>query len=163
MTRSGVVALLAATLFAGACTSSGSPPSSDATTPDDPCSLLPEGRVGATLRGAVTQVRELTAEDFISPPPRGRVVCAYETNTHFGQLSVSVQPITRSEYEARIAERDPTNTRRVAHLGDDAVFTGCGVLSIYSKGRVLQLAIQFADCNALRQLVSLARVALQRL
>jgi hypothetical protein len=92
------------------------------------------------------------------------VVCAYETNTHFGQLSVSVQPMTRSEYEARIAERDPTNTRRVAHLGDDAVFTGCGVLSVYSEGRVLQLGIQkYADCGALRQLVALARVALQRL
>lgn len=163
MTRSGIIAVLAAALLAGACTSSGPPPSSHATRSADPCSLLPEGRVGATLRGAVTQVRELTAEDFVIPPPRGGVACAYETNTHFGQLSVSVQPMTRSEFEARIAERDPANTRQVAHLGDDAVFHGCGGLSIYSKGRVLQLVLQFADCSAQHELVSLARVALQRL
>jgi hypothetical protein len=129
----------------------------------DPCSLLPEGLVGSTLLGTVTQVRALTADDFVSPPPDGTVVCAYETDGRYGQLLVEVQPMGRNEYDARYVERDPANTRKVPNVGEDARFSGCGDLSVYSNGRVLGLGIQFSDCRVLPQLVSLARVAIRRL
>lgn len=57
----------------------------------------------------------------------------------------------------------PINTRKVANVGEDARFSGCGGLTVYLKGHVIQLGVQFADCSALRQLVSLARVALRQL
>jgi hypothetical protein len=53
------------------------------------------------------------------------------------------------EYQARIASRDPENTRQVPGFAEGAVFTGCGELSVYSEGRVLQLGVQYADCGVL--------------
>jgi len=115
------------------------------------------------LPGAVTQVRELAAADFMSPPPSDSVSCAYETNGRYGQLTVSTWPMSRSAYEARYVTRDPVNTRSVPNLGEDARFSTCGNLAVNANGRVLQLAIQFADCNAVRRLASLGRVALRQL
>ncbi len=69
----------------------------------------------------------------------------------------------RSEYDAQYVERDPINTHKVASLGEDARYSGCGGLTVYFGGRVLQLGIQFADCDSLRRLVSLAQMALRRL
>ena len=129
----------------------------------DPCSLLSKGLVETTVSGAVGTVRELTPDDFLSPPPSGFVACAYSTDTRYGQVLVSVQPSGRDDYEAQYVERDPTNTREVPNLGEDARFSVCGSLSVFSNGRVLQLGIQFADCKALPRLVSLAQVAIRRL
>jgi hypothetical protein len=67
------------------------------------------------------------------------------------------------EYQARIASRDSENTRQVPALAEGAVFTGCGELSVYSEGRLLQLGVQYADCDVLRQLIWLARIALRRM
>jgi hypothetical protein len=53
------------------------------------------------------------------------------------------------EYQARIASRDPENTRQVPGFAEGAVFTGCAELSVYSEGRVLQLGVQYADCGVL--------------
>jgi hypothetical protein len=128
-----------------------------------PCSLVSEGLVGATLPGTVTGVRELAADDFLSPPVGGFVACAYETNSRYGELTMVVEPMERNQYEARYVERDPANTRKVPNVGEAAGFSGCGSLSAYSNQRVLLINIQFADCDALHQLLSLARVALRRL
>jgi hypothetical protein len=108
-------------------------------------------------------VRQLTDNDFISPPPVGVAACAYETNTRYGQLLVAVQSMGRSEYDAQYVERDPINTRKVPNLGEDARFSGCGDLNVYTEGRVLGLSIQYADCKVAPRLASLARVGLRRL
>jgi hypothetical protein len=91
------------------------------------------------------------------PPSVGTVACAYDTGDRYGQLIVSVRPMTLDEYQARFESRDPEN------LAEGAVFIGCGELSVYSEGRVLQLGFQFADCAVLRKLISLGRFALRRL
>jgi hypothetical protein len=108
-------------------------------------------------------VHVLTADDFVSPPPDGTVVCAYENNSRYGQLIVQVQPMGKAEYEARYVKRDPANTRKVPDLGEDARFGGCGDFSVYSGGLFLGLGIQYSDCRAVGSLVSLARAALSRL
>lgn len=97
------------------------------------------------------------------PPPVGTVACAYDTGDRYGQLIVSVRLMTLDEYQARFESRDPENTRQVPDLAEGAAFTGCGELSVYSEGRVLQLGVQFADCAVLRKLISLGRFALRRL
>jgi len=180
MRRAAPIAVLAACLLSGACTSTssssaspGSSSRSSASTPEpatpvapnviDPCSLLPGGLVGRTLPGSVTKVRELSADEFASPPPAGTAVCAYETNGRSGELLVGIRPMGRKQYDALFVERDRANTRRVRNVGEDARYSGCGGLSVYANGRVLQVGIQFADCNALGRLVTLARVALRRL
>ena len=129
----------------------------------DACSLLPRSLVESTLPGAVTRVRALSADDFMSPPPGDSVACAYETNGRYGQLIVATWSMSRSAYQARYVTRDPVNTRKVHNVGDDARFFACGALDIYMDGRVLALGIRFADCNAVRRLVSLGRVALRQL
>jgi hypothetical protein len=108
-------------------------------------------------------VRELAADDFLSPPVGGFVACAYETNGRYGELTMAVEPMERNQYEARYVERDAANTRKVLNVGEAAGFSGCGSLSVYSNSQVLLIGIQFADCDALHHLVSLARAALQRL
>jgi hypothetical protein len=108
-------------------------------------------------------MRELAADDFLSPPVGGFVACAYETNSRYGELTMVVEPMERNQYEARYVERDPVNTRKVPNVGEAAGFSGCGSLSVYSNSQVLLIGIRFADCDALHQLVSLARVALRRL
>lgn len=113
MTRAALIVVLAAAFLAGACTSTSSPSSgpspteADETRSLDPCSLLSQGLVGTTLPGAVTQVRELTADDFPIPPPLGRVLCAYQTNGRYGQLILSTEPMGRNEYEVLYVRRDP--------------------------------------------------------
>jgi hypothetical protein len=98
-----------------------------------PCSLVSAGLVGATLPGTVTGMRELAADDFLSPPVGGFVACAYETNSRFGELTMVVEPMERNQYEARYVERDPANTRKVPNVGEAAGFSGCGSLSVYSN------------------------------
>jgi len=168
--RASLIAVLAASIFAGACTSTSAHPSGisptggDATTSIDPCSLLPRALVAATLPGAVTQVRKLTADNFLSPPPSDRVACAYETNGRLGQLIVSTEPMGRSEYEARYITRNLFKTSKVANVGEDARLSGCQDLTVYSNGRVLQLGFQFlGNRGACRALVSLGRAALRQL
>ena len=168
MPRAYLIAVLVAAVSVGACTSAGpssvgpSPTGAGGTTPLDACSLLPRSLVDSTLPGAVTRVRALSANDFMSPPPGDSVACAYETSGRFGQLIVSTEPMGRSEYEARYVTRDPVNTSPVPNIGEDARFSACGGLDIYMNGRVLSLGIQFADCGALPLLISLGRVALQQ-
>jgi hypothetical protein len=160
--------LAAAFLLAGACTSTPSPSGGVSSTAADgrklvdPCSLLSRGQVEATLPGDVTQVRELAPDDFHSPPSGDFVGCAYETDGRYGELVVATESMPRPEYQDRYVD-DPLNTRNVSHVGEDARFSACGGLSVYSDGDVLHLGIQFADCGALRHLVPLARAALPHL
>jgi hypothetical protein len=143
-----------------------SPTAPEAARQLDACSLLPEALVGTKLRGAVTNIRRLTRADFISPPPGAFAACAYETNSDYGQLIVWVQPMDRREYEIRYVERATVNTRKVANVGEDARLDGCGGLTVYSKGRILQLGIQYGGraCGSLKRVLpSLARFALRRL
>ena len=170
MPRAFLIAVLAAATFAGACTSTStpsggpSPTGAGGTTPLDACSLLPRSLVESTLPGAVTRVRQLSADDFMSPPPGDSVACAYETNGRYGQLILSAEPMGRNEYEVRYVRRDPFNTRKVANVGEDARLSGCGDLTVYLKGRVLQLGFQFlGNRGACRALVSLGRAALRQL
>ena len=128
----------------------------------DACSLLPRSLVESTLPGAVTRVRALSADDFMSPPPGDSVACAYETSGRFGQLIVSTEPMARSEYDARYITRNLFNTSKVANVGEDARLSGCQDLTVYSNGRVLQLGFQFlGNRGACRALVSLGRAALR--
>jgi hypothetical protein len=100
--------VLAATLSCAACTST-KPARSMPTTSEapshatkarlQPCSLVSKGLVEATLPGTVTRARKLAAHDFLSPPPRGFVSCAYETDSRYGQLTVSLWPMARAAYE----------------------------------------------------------------
>lgn len=129
----------------------------------DPCALLSRAFVTKTLGTDVTEVRELGAENFHSPPPPDSVTCAYETTSaHFGQLIVGVQPMTHAEYRSVFVERDPVNVGTPVHVGEEAYFD-CGSVIAYSQGRVLQVGVQYADCDARRELVTLARVALAAL
>jgi len=136
--RISLIAVLAAALFAGACTSTStlsgapSPTGAGGTTSLDACSLLPRSLVESTLPGAVTQVRELAAADFMNPLPSDGVSCAYVTNGHYGQLTVSTWPMSRSAYEARYVTRDPVNTRSVPNLGEEARFSTFGNLAVYA-------------------------------
>lgn len=128
-----------------------------------PCSLLTRGEVGDALQARVTDVRELTAEDFPIPPPEPIFACAYETGSRFGRLSVVVESMDRGDYVDRYVNRDPADTARVTDVGEDATFHGCADLAVYSGGRVLEIGIQYADCDALPRLVSLALTSLGRL
>jgi hypothetical protein len=160
------VVVLAAALLSSGCTWAGSssttlsPTTSPTLNALDPCALLSGDRVGARLGTRVNQVRELGAENFPRPPSKHFVACAYETDGRYGQLILWVQPMGHAEYEARFVNRDPPDARKVHNVGDDARFSGCGSLNVYTNGRVLGLGIQFADCRALSRLVSLARIAL---
>jgi hypothetical protein len=169
MHRKLPIALLVAGLTA-ACTSTGS--SSEETLPTAPvaghvnaCSILPETIVASKIGGRVTEVSRLTRANFISPPPGEFAACAYRTSGRYGELILWVQPMGREQYEARFAHRD-TPTTKVPGLGEDALFHGCGGLTVYSGGRILQLGVQYGvgPCGALeRSLVSLARVGLRNL
>jgi hypothetical protein len=158
------MSIVAAMLLMGACTWGRQERPPVPTEPESgACSLLSKDQVQAAFGNPVAGVRELSQQDFIVPLPAGFAACAYETGDRYGRLTVSVRPITLHEYEARIASRDPENTREVPGLGEDAAYTVCGELSIYAGGRLLQFGVQYADCAILGPLVSLARVAVPRL
>jgi hypothetical protein len=41
----------------------------------------------------------------------------------------------RAEYDTRYVSREPANTRRVRNVGEDARFSGCADLNVYSNER----------------------------
>jgi hypothetical protein len=167
MKGAALITALAATLVIGACTG-GAPRDGASSTgtsgalPLDACGLLPRSVVDATLPGNVTLVRKLTADDFMVAPPPDSRSCAYETDGGYGELIVTTQPINARQYELRFAEGDPYLARKVPDLGEEARLSGCGGLSIYTNGRLLQLGIQYERSNACPRLISLGRAALQQ-
>jgi hypothetical protein len=119
--------------------------------------------VEVTVPGNVTGVRELTANDFPIAPPGDSSSCAYDTDGGYGELVVTTQPITARQYQARFGHLDPYLARPVRNLGEEALLSGCGGLSIYTNGRLLHLGIQYERSNACPRLISLGRAALQQL
>jgi hypothetical protein len=101
--------------------------------------------------------------DFIRAPGRGSAACSYQTGEPYGALVLFTQPMNRKVFNRKFAERDPANTRKVNGVGEDALFYACGDLTVYADRRLVQLSVQFASCDLIPPLRSLANSFLDRL
>jgi hypothetical protein len=113
------------------------------------------------MEGEITEVRQLTRENFISPPRKPFAACAHETKGRFGELISQVQPITRGEYRRRFLTREDFSL--VHNVGEPAGSSGCGGLAVYDSGVLVEIGVQKAGLRCPTGLVSLARVVLRRL
>ena len=127
------------------------------------CPLLTEAEIGRALDAEVSRVRPMKTTDFIQAPGKGSAACSYQTGEPYGALVLFTQPMNRKAFDRKFAERDPANTRNVSGVGENAVFYACGDSAVYADGRLVQLSVQFASCDLIPPLRSLATSVLDRL
>ena len=123
----------------------------------DPCSALPAARVEAAVRAELTEVEILEPSQFHSPPPSGLVSCAYRSESRYGDLLVSIEPMTRRAFEEGWGRQGAV--REEVEVGEVAYFD-CGSVGTFEGGVAVHVGIQYADCGARRMLVALTREAL---
>lgn len=132
----------------------------------DPCALFDTADINLRLHTVVTDVRQLGREDFKAPHlvPADYQACSYDTGPHLGQLIVATQPMTSQEFDRRFVTPGAGDIiERVNGVGERAVFDGCGQLAVFDNGLALTLGVQYADCDVIDGLRSLAILALNRL
>jgi hypothetical protein len=143
--------------------------------PDNPCDLLTAAGLADVTGLEVTSIHRVASiHKVVSAQLQGRepepgMICSFETNSHFGAISIAVPPRSerRSElyWEARSKyfETFPGSAQHIEGLGIDAWLAGgAGLRVLVRENEYLMLSTQRYQRQSRELLVDIARAILRR-
>jgi hypothetical protein len=152
------VAALAVFFCLGACTSGD--PGDVPSLPADPCALLSDQDVEATMGAPVIRSEPVPPEQMIVP---GASICDYQTRGPYGTVVVAVEP-EEMEGFVTVRDRDPRNNESIDNLGDEAFASGrVSVWVRVDEGYFVVGVQRNPGASAVGDLQRLAEVALESL
>jgi hypothetical protein len=140
-------------------------PTASRSLPDNPCDLLTAAELAAVTGLEVTSVRRVPS---IHEPEPGSI-CSFETNSHFGALSIVVPRRSERRSErywaarAKYFQMFPGSAQPIPGLGIDAWLAGGAGLSVLIReNEYLMLSTQNYHRQSRDVLVEIARAVARR-
>ena len=152
------LAVLVSLLCLGACTSGE--PDDLPSLPADPCALLSDRDIEATIGASVIRSDPVSPEQVIIP---GSARCEYQVRGQYGTVVVAVEP-EEIEGFVTVRDRDPANNESIENLGDEAFASGrVSVWVRVDEGFFVVGVQKNPGSRAVEDLRELAEVALRSL
>jgi hypothetical protein len=143
--------------------------------PDNPCDVLTAAVLADVAALEVTSVRRLPSiQEEVSAERQGRkpepgTICSFETNSHFGAISIAVPPRSERRSElywkarSKYFETYPGSAQHIEGLGIDAWLAGGASLSVLVReNEYLMLSTQMYQRESRELLVKVARAVVPR-